>query len=94
MCGIWLLNATNFEQISFLPQFQEKFGSGSQYYPYVFGDAQYDPSAANRMKENWRSYENQQYGDAYDGSMRIAGRTLSDGSKLPNGTKVVIFALV
>jgi TonB-linked SusC/RagA family outer membrane protein len=75
-------NATNFEQISFLPQFQEKFGSGSQYYPYVFGDAQYDPSAANRMKENWRSYENQQYGDAYDGSMRIAGRTLSDGSKL------------
>jgi len=29
-------NATNFEQISFLPQFQEKYGSGSQYYPYVF----------------------------------------------------------
>jgi TonB-linked SusC/RagA family outer membrane protein len=75
-------NATNFEQISFLPEFQSTYGSGSQYYPYVFGDAGYDLSSANRMKENWRSYENQQYGDPYDGSMRIAGRTLSDGSKL------------
>ena len=32
------------------------------------------------MKDNWRSYENQQYGDAYDGSLRPAGRTLEDGS--------------
>ena len=32
------------------------------------------------MKDNWRSYENQQFGDAYDGSLRPAGRTLEDGS--------------
>ena len=75
-------NATNFEQISFLPAFQNKFGSGSQYYPLNFGDPGYDPSAKNRAALNWRPYENQQYGDAYDGSQRIAGRVLEDGSKL------------
>ena len=75
-------NATNFEQISFLPQFQEKYGSGSQYYPYVFGDPEYSTDYQVRMKENWRSYENQQYGDPFDGSLRIAGRVLEDGSSL------------
>jgi TonB-linked SusC/RagA family outer membrane protein len=75
-------NTTNFEQISFLPAFQDKYGSGSQYYPYVYGQAGYNADPIFRAKENWRPYENQQYGDAYDGSMRIAGRVLQDGSKL------------
>jgi len=75
-------NTTNFEQISFLPAFQDKYGSGSQYYPYSFGEAGYNADPVYRAKQNWRSYENQQYGDAYDGSQRIAGRVLQDGSKL------------
>lgn len=75
-------NTTNFEQVSFLPAFQSQYGSGSQYYPLVYGQAGYDPSAINRAKLNWRPYENQQYGDAYDGSLRIAGRVLQDGSSL------------
>ena len=75
-------NATNFEQVSFLPAFQDKYGSGSQYYPYVLGEAEYNKDPLFRAKANWRSYENQQYGDAYDGSLRIAGRVLQDGSKL------------
>lgn len=75
-------NATNFEDISFLPSFQNKYGSGSQYYPYSFGEAGYNADPVFRSKENWRPYENQQYGDAYDGSPRIAGRVLQDGSKL------------
>ena len=75
-------NATNFEDISFLPSFQNKYGSGSQYYPYSFGEAGYNADPVFRAKENWRPYENQQYGDAYDGSQRIAGRVLQDGSKL------------
>ena len=75
-------NSTNFEEISFLPDFQNQYGSGSQYYPINFGGAGYDPSAANRAKLNWRPYENQQYGDKYDGSKRIAGRVLEDGSSL------------
>jgi len=75
-------NATNFEDISFLPSFQNKYGSGSQYYPYSYGEAGYNADPVFRAKENWRPYENQQYGDAYDGSLRIAGRVLQDGSKL------------
>ena len=75
-------NSTNFEEISFLPAFQNEYGSGSQYYPINFGGAGYDPSAVNRSKQNWRPYENQQYGDKYDGSKRIAGRVLEDGSSL------------
>ena len=75
-------NSTNFEEVSFLPDFQNEYGSGSQYYPINFGSTGYDPSAANRAKLNWRPYENQQFGDHYDGSKRIAGRVLEDGSSL------------
>ncbi len=75
-------NSTNFEEISFLPDFQTQYGSGYQYYPIGYGSAGYDASAVNRSKLNWRPYENQQFGDAYDGSMRIAGRVLEDGSSL------------
>ena len=75
-------NSTNFEDISFLPSFQNKYGSGSQYYPYSYGEAGYNADPVFRAKENWRPYENQQYGDAYDGSQRIAGRVLQDGSSL------------
>lgn len=78
-------NSTNFEQISFLPQFQTTFGNGSQYYPYVFGQAGYSSDYMVRMKENWRSYENQQYGDPYDGSLRIIGRVINAA-----GDKMVI----
>ena len=74
-------NSTNFEEVSFLPEFQESYGSGS-HYATSFGGAGYLTSAVARSKDNWRSYENQQYGDKYDGSMRPAGRTLPDGSYL------------
>lgn len=74
-------NSTNFEQISFLPAFQELYGSGS-HYATSYGGAGYLTTAVARSKDNWRSYENQQYGDKYDGSLRPAGRTLSDGSVL------------
>ncbi len=78
-------NTTNFEQISFLPQFQTSFGNGSQYYPYVFGQAGYSSDYKVRMKENWRPYENQQYGDQYDGSLRLIGRIINAA-----GDKMVI----
>jgi TonB-linked SusC/RagA family outer membrane protein len=72
-------NSTNIEQVSFLADFQEKYGSGS-HYAAGFGTAGWKSDYLARMKDNWRSYENQQFGDAYDGSMRPAGRTLEDGS--------------
>ncbi len=86
-------NSTNIEQISFLPQFQDQFGSGSHYYQ-SFGTAGYSNDPLVRMQGNWRSYENQQFGDPFDGSSRILGRTAQDGSQLilpysavPNGRR-------
>lgn len=73
-------NSTNFEQISFLPQTQESFGSGSNYSD-AFGSAGFKPNVADRQKDNWRSYENQQYGDRFDGSIRMQGRTTEDGGQ-------------
>jgi len=73
-------NSTNFEQISFLPQVQDKYGAGSQY-AAGFGTAGYLPNYLDRQKANWRSFENQQYGDAFDGSIRPQGRGLEDGSQ-------------
>jgi TonB-linked SusC/RagA family outer membrane protein len=73
-------NATNFERLSFLPDFQEKYGSGS-HYATSFGRPGYKSDYLERMKDNFRTFENQQYGDAYDGSIRVAGRVTEDGSK-------------
>jgi TonB-linked SusC/RagA family outer membrane protein len=76
-------NSTNFENIAYLPAFQTTYGQGSQYYPYVFGSAGYSSDYLVRMKENWRPYENQQYGDAFDGSMRIIGRVIDAKNIVP-----------
>ncbi|HEY0040765.1 MAG TPA: TonB-dependent receptor plug domain-containing protein, partial [Flavisolibacter sp.] len=72
-------HSTNFEKLNQLAQFQDKFGSGS-HYATSFGAAGYKTNYLDRLKDNWRSYENQQFGDQYDGSLRPAGRTLEDGS--------------
>ena len=72
-------NATNIEKVNILAQFQDKYGSGS-HYAAGFGTAGYKTDPLARQKDNWRSYENQQFGDRYDGTMRPAGRTLEDGS--------------
>lgn len=73
-------NATNIEQISFLPKFQDKYGNGS-HYAASYGSSGYKTDYLERMKDNWRPFENQQYGDPYDGSQRIIGRQLEDGSQ-------------
>ncbi|MEO7310155.1 MAG: TonB-dependent receptor, partial [Chitinophagaceae bacterium] len=52
------------------------------HYANSFGTAGYLTNYLDRQKANWRSYENQQYGDHFDGSMRPVGRTLPDGSFL------------
>src|SRR5215204_4998556 len=59
-------NATNVEKVSFLADYQDKFGSGS-HYAAGFGTATWKADYLERMKDNWRSYENQQFGDPYDG---------------------------
>ena len=74
-------NSTNIDQISFLPQFQEKYGTGSHYYQ-SFGTAGYSNDYKVRLAANWRPYENQQFGDQFDGSMRVLGRTTESGNAL------------
>ena len=59
-------NATQFERVSFLPKFQSQFGSGSSV--DANGDGVYD------------GLENQQYGDAFDGSDREVGHPLPNAN--------------
>lgn len=61
-------HTVNFEQITFMPQFQNDFGSGSS--EDGNGQGVYDP------------IENQQYGDRYDGSIRPIGRVFPNGNQL------------
>jgi TonB-linked SusC/RagA family outer membrane protein len=55
----------NVEKLSFQAKYQNEFGSGSAY--------------GADMNEDFHPAENQQYGPAFDGSIRPLGRTLRDG---------------
>ncbi|MEP6701070.1 MAG: TonB-dependent receptor plug domain-containing protein, partial [Bacteroidota bacterium] len=55
------------ERVSYMPEFQHQFGSGSSEDQYGYGV--YDP------------IENQTYGDAFDGSLRQIGRDGPNGEK-------------
>lgn len=57
-------NTTTFEKVSFLPQLQNRFGSGTT------------PDAI----KTYNPYENQQYGPKFDGSVVQIGKPLEDGS--------------
>ncbi|NVO19126.1 MAG: SusC/RagA family TonB-linked outer membrane protein [Bacteroidetes bacterium] len=73
-------NTTTFEQISYLPNLQTRFGSGSgestgnadNNYTFWIGP--------DRTTDPYTSYENQQYGPEYNGQMVILGGKLEDGS--------------
>lgn len=60
-------NSTLWESISFMPDQQGRFGSGSSF--DAKGDGIYDP------------IENQSWGDEFDGSTRIIGRPDADGNE-------------
>ncbi len=73
-------NITTFEQISYLPNLQTRFGSGSgenqsnsdnNYTFWIGPDRNTDP---------YTSYENQTYGPEFNGQMVILGGKLVDGS--------------
>jgi len=63
---ITFVNTINTESLAYLPRTQHGFGSGSAY--------------GSDNNENFNPSENQQYGPAYDGSIRTLGRILPDGS--------------
>ncbi len=49
-------NATNFERLSFLPDFQTKYGNGS-HYATGFGRPGYKTDYLERMKDNFRTFD-------------------------------------
>ena len=57
-------HTTSLEEVSFLPKLQKRFGSGT------------GPDDV----ATYTAYENQQYGPAFDGSMKEIGKPLQDGS--------------
>jgi TonB-linked SusC/RagA family outer membrane protein len=57
-------NTTTFETVSYLPKLNRRFGSGT----------------TPDTPPVYTPYENQQYGPAFDGSMREIGKPLEDGS--------------
>ncbi len=61
-------HTSNVEDVAYLPKFQKTYGSGSGY--------------GATQEENYRPFENQQFGDRYDGSIRAIGRRAPDGSYL------------
>ena len=73
-------NITTFERISYLPNLQDRFGSGSG---ETTGNS--DPNytmwiGPDRNTDPYTSYENQSFGPEYNGQMVILGGKLEDGS--------------
>jgi TonB-linked SusC/RagA family outer membrane protein len=91
---IKISNTTTFENVSYMPKLQTRFGSGSgedtinslpEYTFWVGRDRNTDP---------YTTYENQSYGPEFNGQMVPLGGTLIDGtyqmvpySAVPNGKK-------
>jgi len=64
--GITYTNSTMMNRLSYFPKEQTQFGGGTDQDAYGFG--QYTP------------FENQTFGDRFDGSLRPVGRILEDGT--------------
>jgi TonB-linked SusC/RagA family outer membrane protein len=77
---IKISNTTTFEDISYLPKLQTRFGAGSgedtvNYVPeYTFW------IGPDRNTDTYTSYENQSYGPEFNGQKVILGGVLEDGS--------------
>jgi TonB-linked SusC/RagA family outer membrane protein len=73
-------NVTTFEQISYLPNLQTRFGSGSGE-SVATNDNNYTMwLGPDRNTDPYTSYENQSYGPEFNGQQVILGGKLEDGS--------------
>lgn len=81
-------HTSQLESISFLPKFQTEFGPGSPdwYNNSANGKAgvffRPDNTPDNGYEYQFQSFENQQYGPRFDGSLRPFGQTLADGKSV------------
>src|SRR5664279_932302 len=73
-------NITTFEQVSYMPNMQTRFGAGSSE-AVGFADPNYTMwLGPDRNTQAYTSYENQSYGPEFNGQMVILGGKLADGS--------------
>lgn len=73
-------NITTFEQVSYMPNLQNRFASGSSETIYN-SDPNYTMwIGPDRNTDPYTSYENQSFGPEYNGQMVILGGKLVDGS--------------
>lgn len=85
---VTLSQTSQFESISFLPQFQNEFGPGSpQNLRSLLGGPFHpvDPTTGQPVADQgyeyeYQGFENQQFGPRYDGSLQAFGEPLADGS--------------
>jgi TonB-linked SusC/RagA family outer membrane protein len=76
---ITLSQTSQFESVSFLPKFQSGFGPGANSWTQSL--APFAPNNAIDVNENYQynSFENQQFGPAFDGVVRPFGEQLANG---------------
>ncbi len=77
---IKISSTTTFEQISYLPKLQQRFGSGSGEDTINFLPEYTFWIGKNRNTDPYTSYENQSYGPEFNGQDVILGGALIDGS--------------
>jgi TonB-linked SusC/RagA family outer membrane protein len=73
-------NTTTFEKISYMPKLQTRFGSGSSEDTVGYAPLYTRWLGPNRNTDTYTSFENQQYGPQFDGSLVNLGGPLADGS--------------
>ncbi|RZK32732.1 MAG: SusC/RagA family TonB-linked outer membrane protein [Hymenobacter sp.] len=79
---ITLSQTSQFESLSFLPQFQNEFGPGSpQKLAELIPKFTADNTADQGYTTQYQGFENQQFGPRFDGSLRAFGEPLADGSQ-------------
>lgn len=76
---VTLSQTSQFESISFLPKFQTEFGPGANSWNQT--RPVFAPNGAIDSNENYQynSFENQQFGPRYDGSLQPVGEKLENG---------------
>ncbi|MBG8552612.1 SusC/RagA family TonB-linked outer membrane protein [Hymenobacter guriensis] len=77
---VTLSQTSQFESVSFLPDFQDQFGLGANSWNQT--REPYAPDNAVDLNEDYQynSFENQQFGPRFDGVVRPLGNVLSDGT--------------
>ncbi|MCA8831335.1 SusC/RagA family TonB-linked outer membrane protein [Hymenobacter pini] len=77
---VTLSQTSQFESISFLPKFQDRFGPGANTFTSTLPKFTGDGTPDSDYNTQYQGFENQQYGPRFDGSMQPFGEKLADGS--------------